>query len=383
MIENDIQLDEVHKQYYLFQEYLLKRSSQILGVPRRCLSIYKRKADQWQNPHLLTSYDRAIKRYGIYGDSVLVDNRLHASPFSIHQLILYKSKNGIDYVLYQHNAHFYFVLKNEDRLKFFMYMKRQIRECDQTQCEKPILPHSLVSSIEEQTIGLVKNSKMFKSMGVKIKRGVLLDGAPGNGKTMMCRYIKSKISNMGVGVIDVSSSILEKSYQDNALGALFQGKSTGLITASNSSFMFLFFDDIEISFFSRKSNPAMACSLLAAMDGMASPDNVVMLFTTNEKTDDIDPAFLRPGRIDAWFNFELPTEDLIRRLLVRWDRNITNAIGIDSIVEQTNGWSFAEIEGLKYCLVNNYMKNKSWDLNKAISEFHNNRTLSSNKRVGF
>lgn len=233
----------------------------------------------------------------------------------------------------------------------------------------PILSPGMLDEILNSSVGFLSKSRLIKKFGVKIKRGILLCGSPGNGKTLICRWLRHVCNENHISHKVVTASAILKAFQDDYLSDLVCDKPV------------IFFDDIDISFFSRKGESAkLACSLLAAMDGIENSGNVIRIFTTNEKTDDIDDAFLRPGRIDKIFVVDKPSDDMKLELLDRWPKEITACIPPASIVEQTGGFSFAEIEFVRSNLVVNYLNGYDWSLEKAVYDFHQH---TQTENIGF
>ena len=122
-------------------------------------------------------------------------------------------------------------------------------------------------------------------------------------------------------------------------------------------------------------------------------DNI-LIFITNENLDDIDPAFIRPGRIDKCFMIRKPTPKMRRQLIEeRWHDEILEYLDkdnrLDYLMEGSDGFSFAELESIKSILVTNkLMGTCNWDIEAAFKEFHEGRetfsqTKYGNKRFGF
>lgn len=239
---------------------------------------------------------------------------------------------------------------------------------------KPILEEKLFQDIYNNTIGFLNHTRTFKKYGVKPRRGVIFDGPPGNGKSMMVSYLKRACTNKEHKTI--TSSIIEHAYKDGNLVEQFRGAD------------FIVFDDVDISYFNRKSGKAeIACDMLSCMDGAEKDrDGCVWLFTTNEDIIDLDPAFLRPGRIDKRFKFELPTKELRQQLIQTWPQDILTNIDSEYLLSESDGFSFAELDAIKTNLVSGYyIDNLGWNLNKSLEVVNEYRDAikSHKKDFGF
>jgi hypothetical protein len=244
--------------------------------------------------------------------------------------------------------------------KLFRYARNAYRlnKSVTSEDKPPVLEQGLLDSLIQNSVGFLLKARKLKEFGVRTKRGIILDGPPGNGKTMACRYIRSLCVRNGLTHGTVSAEEIEDAFNRKRLKEVF------------NAYEVTFFDDIDISYLSRKSgNGRMACTLLSVMDGMADSKNLVRIFTTNEKINDLDPAFIRPGRIDKCITFKKPTEQLRRMLITQeWPKEITSSINVNSLISNTQDYSFAELESIRTSLVSNYLMDNFWDLKKAMSE---------------
>jgi AAA+ superfamily predicted ATPase len=238
--------------------------------------------------------------------------------------------------------------------------------------QAPILAEGLLEEIVQNTIGFLLQAREIEKYGVKIKRGVILDGPPGNGKTMACRYIQKLCAQHGIRWGVITSADIDEAYQEKSLSDLFQ-----MYTVS-------FFDDIDISYMDRaKGNGKMACSLLTAMDGMYDGGHLVRIFTTNEQVEGLDKAFTRPGRIDKCITIELPDAELRERLVKSWPQEICDNIDIEELIQRSDGFSFAELEAIRTFLVTNkILGDGGWDLTKAFDEYNERRAENRKGRKG-
>jgi hypothetical protein len=177
----------------------------------------------------------------------------------------------------------------------------------------PILHNNILEEVVQHTIGILKRKKQLKEHGVKATYGILLNGPAGNGKTMLCRYIKSlAIYEHGITCLNRTASDIDHAFQKNTLGDLFNAQYDDTVH---------FFDDVDISYLNRTSgNGKVACSILSALDGvdMHKQYGSIRIFTTNEDTSSMDEAFIRPGRIDKIITLNPPDTAMRLQLVSQW-----------------------------------------------------------------
>jgi AAA+ superfamily predicted ATPase len=244
----------------------------------------------------------------------------------------------------------------------------------------PVLPQEQLDLLWQNTIGYLEaaNLERIKVYGGRAKRGVLLTGAPGNGKTMACRYIWEACRQRRWEYRLVTPDNYRQARAHDSIEDLFSVERRGII----------FFDDMDLALRDREkvAETEDQAVFLSAMDGIQVNEGVVFVFTTNCSLDLIDKAFKRPGRLDLVLHFKPPEAELRRQLLERWHPEIRAALDLDTAVRSTESFSFAEIEELKNLLVMHYMDAQAWDWNWALKQFAINRselTSRPQRHVGF
>jgi SpoVK/Ycf46/Vps4 family AAA+-type ATPase len=211
---------------------------------------------------------------------------------------------------------------------------------------------------------------------------LLLTGAPGNGKTMACRWIweecRRRRWEWRLVTPDAYREARESCNAKEEVAALFRVEKRGIV----------FFDDMDIALRDRETVKETddQAVFLGALDGLSVNEGVVHVFTTNCSLGLIDAAFKRPGRIDLVMQFNPPDAELRRRLIERWHPEIRASISMDEMVASTPDYSFAEIEELKNLLIMNYMECGRWDWTWALRQFAVNRSelnARRNRHLGF
>eukprot|EP00330_Aristerostoma_sp_ATCC50986_P007193 CAMPEP_0114587766 /NCGR_PEP_ID=MMETSP0125-20121206/10650_1 /TAXON_ID=485358 ORGANISM="Aristerostoma sp., Strain ATCC 50986" /NCGR_SAMPLE_ID=MMETSP0125 /ASSEMBLY_ACC=CAM_ASM_000245 /LENGTH=387 /DNA_ID=CAMNT_0001783853 /DNA_START=22 /DNA_END=1185 /DNA_ORIENTATION=+ len=160
-----------------------------------------------------------------------------------------------------------------------------------------------------ETIELpLSNPELFKRVGIKPPKGVLMYGPPGTGKTLLARALACNIEAKFLKV--VASGIVDK----------YIGESARVIRemfafAKENQPCIIFMDEIDAIGGRRFSEGTSAdreiqrtlMELLNQMDGFDELGQIKMVMATN-RPDVLDPALLRPGRLDRKVEIPLPNE---------------------------------------------------------------------------
>lgn len=254
---------------------------------------------------------------------------------------------------------------------------------------EPILHEAALETLKANTLAFVSrgNLRRAEAYGCALKRGILLSGPPGNGKTMACRWLRDMATSQGLIVSTVSISAFREAMRlgPDAVADLFKNSQSHCLGRPIGSLVF--FDDMDIAMRNRDMGESDAqLVFLQALDGMTVLQGAAFVFTTNIKIDEIDPAFRRPGRIDVILEFNEPDEELRRRFIETWHPDVVRAIDVSTAVQETEGMSFAEMGEVRHLLSHAaaFDREISWD--KAMAEFSVNRTEFINRqrrRLGY
>jgi transitional endoplasmic reticulum ATPase len=192
----------------------------------------------------------------------------------------------------------------------------------------------------------LQRGELFRRAGLRSPRGVLLQGAPGTGKTLL---VKAVARQSGANFISVKGSELLSKY----VGESEKGVREVFRKARQASPCIVFFDEIDALAPRRGSSgdahvaERVVAQLLSEMDGVEDLRGVLVLAATN-RVDAVDPALLRPGRFDRVIAIDAPDEEARVAILEVHARRHPLAKDVDlrEYARITAGFTGAQLENL-------------------------------------
>jgi transitional endoplasmic reticulum ATPase len=201
-------------------------------------------------------------------------------------------------------------------------------------------------ALTEAVLWPLQHPDTFERLGVEPPRGVLLYGPPGCGKTFVVRALASS-GRLSVHAVK-GAELMDKwvGASEKAVRELFR-------RARDSAPSLVFLDEIDAlaprrgqSFDSGVTDRVVA-ALLTELDGINPLRDVVVLGATN-RPDLIDPALLRPGRLEKLVFVEPPNADARRDILRTSGKSIPLSadVNLDELADQLDGYSAADCVAL-------------------------------------
>lgn len=199
-----------------------------------------------------------------------------------------------------------------------------------------VLPDGVLERIERQTITFSQHVQELLAAGRSLKRGLLLFGLPGTGKTLTVMYLAGRMPDRTV--------------------LLTTGRSLSLIEtvakmARQLAPSMIVLEDVDLVA-EERTMPGFGArpilfELLNEMDGLRDDQDVIFVLTTN-RPDILEPALAaRPGRVDLAVELPLPDPNGRRRLFELYSRGLhVDGIDIGGLVTRTEGASPAYIKEL-------------------------------------
>ncbi len=221
----------------------------------------------------------------------------------------------------------------------------------------------------------MKNPKAAAQKGIRLPKGILLEGDPGNGKTLFARalaeeagvnFIPAKATDfesmfMAIGPMKVK--LLFKKARRNAPCIVFIDEFDGIGTRRNYSGSAI-----------ETENTRIVTAMLNELDGFEPHSGVLVLAATNSR-EALDEALIRPGRFDAKYTVPYP-DDKTRLAIIRMyseGKSFSDSCRPETLSGKFNGFSAAKIESvLNRAAMIASQKNASQinmeDVNAAIAE---------------
>ncbi|SCM01068.1 26S protease regulatory subunit 6B, putative [Plasmodium chabaudi chabaudi] len=194
----------------------------------------------------------------------------------------------------------------------------------------------------------LKSPELYEKIGIEPPMGILIYGPPGTGKTMLVKAVANETKVTFIGV--VGSEFVQK----------YLGEGPRMVRdvfrlARENSPSIIFIDEVDAIATKRfdaqtgadREVQRILLELLNQMDGFDKSTNVKVIMATN-RADTLDPALLRPGRLDRKIEFPLPDRKQKRLIFqtIISKMNVSSDVNIENFVVRTDKISAADIAAI-------------------------------------
>ena len=262
--------------------------------------------------------------------------------------------------------------------------------------EKPSVGWDMIGGLQQQEQEIkevielpLTRPDLFKKVGIEPPKGILLYGPSGTGKTLLAKAVAASTHSTFIEI--VGSELVQKFIGEGAklVKEIFQ-------LAREKAPSIIFIDEIDsiastridVGTSGEREVQRTFMQLLAEIDGFRPLDNVKIIGCTNRK-DILDPAIVRPGRLDRLIHVPLPNEQGRRDIFLIHTRNMNLAqVDVDKIVHQLEGASGAEVRSVcteagYFAIRDNRTRVRESDFQSAIEKVHSGQDSNQDYRRMF
>lgn len=197
-----------------------------------------------------------------------------------------------------------------------------------------------------KTVDIVKEPKKYMEKGIRPPKGIILEGPPGNGKTLIARAIASEANMNFIATKGADFQSAMMSIGPRKIRALFQ-------KARKNKPCIIFIDEFDGIGERRnyagtgidKENNRLIITMLNEMDGFSNEDGVLVIAATNSYAS-LDAALIRPGRFDMKYRIDNPNKEMIIKLIEMYTKSkkLDSKIKVNELSKCFENLSAAAIE---------------------------------------
>ena len=322
-------------------------------------------------------------------ESVLLDGRIFLEKQSVRYVIILNQYDVIEVAAGTENADMVkgFIQEVEAYVRKHNFYRGQkldfngklsFVQVEHQDWDDIVLDPVMKEQIRQNTIGFIANIHQWKKYGIPAKRGIILCGDPGTGKTMVCRALLSEAE--GVTFIVTDSVCMANPRSIIELFSIARDLSPTIVIIEDIDMIGMDRDILSYS-----TPPLLA--LLAMMDGITENQNIVTVGTTNS-IEKLDKTLReRPARFDRIFILERP--ELGHRTQILNNQALTIPLSeeiVDYIAQKTDKYTPAQLNEIVYSMVISRVSTSEDASNFCVEDVDNvisQMEIRRKNRIGF
>ncbi|CAG2121042.1 unnamed protein product, partial [Medioppia subpectinata] len=284
----------------------------------------------------------------IIDDNHVIVSTIHGAPYYV-SIMSFVDKDQLEpnsTVLLHHRQHHVVGVMDDDVDPMVNVMKLD-KAPKETYADVGGLDQQ-IQEIKESVELPLTHPEYYEEMGIRPPKGIILYGPPGTGKTLLAKAVANQTSATFLRV--VGSELIQK----------YLGEGPKLVrqlfrVAEEYAPTIVFIDEIDAVGTKRYDSNSggereiqrTMLELLNQLDGFDSRGDVKVIMATN-RIDSLDPALIRPGRIDRKIEFPLPDEPTKRRIFGIHTKRMSLAadVNFDELIAAKDDLSGADIKAM-------------------------------------
>ena len=222
-----------------------------------------------------------------------------------------------------------------------------------------ILPAQTIALLQSLITMSMETRRIYKKNKLSQKRGILLEGEPGNGKTSAIKVIVKEIP-AGTSVIMAQPSHLKHSGDVRSLCQMARDLAPSIMIIEDLDWIA---EDR-----SHSGDAGKVIELMNQMDGVEEMDGVITIGTTND-VEKIEKAIKnRPGRFDRVIKIPNPDEDCRKRMILHFTKHwhLDKSVEVEKLVGFTDKLSGAHMGDLCLTAAHKAVMDSSWDADEKL-----------------
>jgi len=210
--------------------------------------------------------------------------------------------------------------------------KRSLESVFLPKDQKKTIVNLITNFLKPETI------QQYEDFGINHKLTILFEGVPGTGKSSLIAALASHF-NMNIAIISFTPKMTDVGFM-RSMRMFERNKHDNDEEGEEERDTLLVIEDMDCIFVARKSNDenrnqVTFSGILNALDGVTTGGNQIVIMTTNH-IENLDPALIRPGRVDHIVRFDYATKEQIKEIFTVYTKNDLTVKPDEEIISESN-----------------------------------------------